>query len=567
MRKGKSTWFFLISLTIVISLIMSACSNGNNGSDKADGESGDTGDKQQNKELASEQVLNFVSSSDLPNVDPSTATDVTSFGVINRTHVGLISIEKKKAVPDIAKAMPKVNEDKTVYTFKIRDNAVWSNGDPVTASDFAFSWRRVLKPETASQYAYIMDAANIKNASEIINNKSDLYGKVEKLGVKAIDDKTLQVTLETPTPYFISLMSFVTFAPLNEEFVKKQGKNFAKEPENMLSNGPYKLAEWKHGSSWTLKKNDTYWNADNVNITKANYKVVKAQNTQLNLYKSDEIQMDGLSSEQVDAYKDTPEFHSIPGNGIFWWKLNVNTIPAFKNEKVRKAMSMVINRENAVKVLLNNGSIAAQYAVPKDFATGPSKKDFRVGTEDYLPGGVEEAKKLWKEAKKEEGIDTLELEYLTTDSDVAAELAEYFANQLEKLEGMKVTIRKLPWNAYLEADTNGNYEIGAGAGWFPDYKDPMTFLGYWYSENPNNTTGMEIEDYDKLIEKARSLGAKPEKRWKVLKKAEKVLIENAYAIPTYQSGSATIVKPYVEGVLFQNYGYSTYYREAKVYKH
>ncbi|GAA0593953.1 peptide ABC transporter substrate-binding protein [Virgibacillus siamensis] len=564
MRKENAIRFCLITLMLVIGLLMAACSSN---SSTANEDTDDTVDKQQNKELASKQELNFVSSSDLPNVDPSTATDVTSFKVINRTHVGLISIEKKKAVPDIAEAMPEVNEDKTVYTFKIRDNAVWSNGDPVTASDFVFSWRRVLKPETASQYAYIMDAANIKNAAKIMNKESDLYGKVEKLGVKAIDEKTLQVTLEGATPYFVSLMSFVTFAPLNEEFVKEQGNKFAKEPENMLSNGPYILSEWKHGTSWTLKKNDTYWNADNVNITKANYKVVKAQNTQLNLYKSDEIQMDGLSSEQVDAYKDKSDFHKIPGNGVFWWKLNVNNVPEFKNEKVRKAMSMVINRENAVNVLLNNGSLAAQYAVPKDFATGPNGKDFRDGVEDYLPGGVEEAKQLWKEAKKEEGIDTLKLEYLTTDSDVAAELGEYFANQLEKLEGMEVTIKKLPWNAYLETDTNGNYDIGAGAGWFPDYKDPMTFLGYWYSDNPNNTTGMEIDDYDKLIEKARTLGAKPEKRWQVLKEAEKVLIENAYAIPTYQSGSATILKPYVEGVVFQNYGYSTYYREAKVYKH
>ncbi|WP_077325242.1 peptide ABC transporter substrate-binding protein [Virgibacillus siamensis] len=564
MRNGKS-FFILFTLLLVIGLVLAACSNDSGGSDAGD----DSGDKtgKQNKELASKQVLNFVSSSDLPNIDPSTATDVTSFGVINRTHVGLISIEKKKAIPDMAEAMPEVNKDKTVYTFKIRDDAKWSNGDPVTASDFVFSWRRVLKPETASQYAYIMDAANIKNAVEIMDKQSDLYGKVEKLGVKALDDKTLQVTLEEPTPFFISLMSFVTFAPLNEDFVKEQGNKFAKEPKNMLSNGPYILSGWKHGSSWTLTKNDKYWNAEKVNITEANYKVVKSQNTQLNLYKSDDIQMDGLSAEQVNAYKDKPEFHSIPGNGIFWWKLNVKTVPEFKNEKIRKAMSMVINRENAVKVLLNNGSIAAQYAVPKDFATGPDGKDFREGVEDYLPGGVEEAKKLWQEAKKEEGIDTLELEYLTTDSDVAGELAEYFANQLEKLEGMKVTIKKLPWNAYLETDTNGNYDIGAGAGWFPDYKDPMTFLGYWYSDNPNNTTGMEIDDYDKLIEKARSLGAKPKERWKVLKEAEKVLIENAYAIPTYQSGSATLVKSYVEDIVFQNYGYSTYYREAKIYQH
>lgn len=566
MKREKSRWTLAVTLMLVLSMFLAACNSGGGGNE-ADGGDNTGGDSEASKELAEEQVLHFVRPSDLPSLDVSTSTDTTSAEVLNRTHTGLISIYNKKVVADIAADMPKVSEDKTVYTFKIRDNAVWSNGDPVTAQDFIFSWKRTLKPETASQYAYIFASANIKNAAKITNPESDMYGKVDKLGVKAIDDKTLQVKLESPTPYFISLMSFTTFAPLNEKFVKQQGNNYAKEPENLLSNGPYKITKWNHGSGWTIEKNDKYWNADSVNITKATYKVVKSQNTQNNLYKADEIQMDGLVAEQVGAYQGSEEFNKVPGNCVFWWKLNAKNVPEFKNEKVRKAISMVINREDATNVLLNNGSFPAQYAVPKDFATGPNGKDFRAGVDDYLPGGAEEAKKLWQEAKKELGIDTLKLEYLTTDGEVSGKLGEYYTNQIEQLEGISVTMKKLPWNAYLDAESKGNYDIGAGSGWCPDYKDPMTFLGYWHSENPNNTTGLKMDDYDKLIDKARNLGAKPEERWEVLHEAEKVLIEKAYAIPTYQKGTAILVKPYVEGIVFQNFDIEKYFREAKVYKH
>ncbi|MFC4558174.1 peptide ABC transporter substrate-binding protein [Virgibacillus kekensis] len=572
--KGKFKWTFIASLILMLALFLAACGGGDGsegdggeeaGGDEGTSSEGDSGE-QEEKKLAEEQVLNFVRGSDLPSVDISMATDTTSAEVIQRTHPGLITIKNKKAVPEMAAEMPEVNEDGTVYTFKLRDTK-WSNGDPLTAEDFVFAWQRLIDPETASQYAYIMGVANVKNAEKIMDDKSDIYGQVEKLGIKAVDEKTIEVTLESPIPYFASLMAFNKFGPINKSFYEEQGENFAKEPENLLTIGPYKLTEWNHGSGWTLEKNPDYYAADEVNITKATYKVVKEQNTQLTLYKDDEIQVDGLVSEQVNAWKDKPDFNQVPGNCIFWWQLNANNVPEFQNEKVRKAMSMVIDRESMVTVLLNNGSMAAQYVVPKDFATGPNGEDFSEGREDYLPGGVEEAQQLWKEAKEELGFETLEVEYATTDGSSAAEMGEYMANQLEQLEGLKVTIKKLPWNAYLEYTENDNQDIGAGSGWCPDFKDPETFLGYWHTDSPYNDLGIEMDDFDKLMDEARSLATKPEERWEVLKEAEKVLIENAYTIPTYQNGSAILVKPYVEGIVFQNFGIEQYFREAKVYEH
>ncbi|WP_077329440.1 peptide ABC transporter substrate-binding protein [Virgibacillus siamensis] len=572
MSKGKFKWSFVAALLLALGMVLAACSGGDSGESGSDSSSGgDDGEKSSaSKELAGEQVLHFVRGSDLPSVDISVATDTTSAEVIQRTHPGLITFKNKEMVPEMAKDMPEVSKDGLTYTFKLRENLKWSNGDPLTASDFVYAWQRLIDPDTKSEYAYIMGVANVKNADKIMNEDSDIYGKVEKLGVKAVDKHTLQVQLESPIPFFTSLLSFNKFGPLNEDFVKKQGDKFAKEPENLLTVGPYKLTKWDHGVGWTLEKYKDYYAADEVNITKATFKVVKEKNTQLSLYKSDEIQMDGLSAEQVNAWKDKPDFQQVPKNCVFYWTLNANNVPEFKNEKLRKAMSMVIDRKGLTNVLLNNGSIPAQYIVPKGLATGPDGKDFREGVEDYLPGGVEEAKGLWKEAKKELGIDTLEVEYATTDGDTSAQMGEYMANQLEQLKGLKVTIKKLPWNAYLEYTQNDKQEIGAGSGWCPDYKDPMTFLGYWYSGNPNTDgVGLERPKYDKLVEKARELAKqqKPEERWAALKEAEKLLIEKAYTIPTYQAGAAIVIKPYVEGIVPQSFGIEYYFREAKVYKH
>ncbi|WP_174615017.1 peptide ABC transporter substrate-binding protein [Virgibacillus ihumii] len=575
MSKGRLKWGFLAALLLALGMVLAACSGGGDGGSGegdsgSDSASGNDEKSSENKELADEQVLHFVRSSDLPSVDPSIATDTTSAEVIGRTHPGLLTFKNKELVPEMAAEMPKVSEDGLTYTFKLREGLTWSNGDPLTAEDFVFAWQRLIDPDTKSEYAYIMGVANVKNADKIMNQDSDIYGQVKKLGVKAVDKHTLQVTLESPIPYFNSLMTFNKFAPLNKKFVQKQGDKFAKEPENLLTVGPYELTSWDHGVGWTLEKNPDYYAADEVNITKATFKVVKESNTQLSLYKSDEIQMDALSSEQVDAWQNKPDFKQVPKNCVFYWTLNANNVPEFKNEKVRKAMSMVIDRKGLTNVLLNNGSIPAQYIVPKGLATGPDGKDFREGVEDYLPGGMEEAKQLWKEAKEELGIDSLEVEYATTDGDVSAQMGEYMANQLEQLEGLKVTIKKLPWNAYLEYTQNDKQDIGAGSGWCPDYKDPMTFLGYWYSENPNTDgLGLDRPKYDKLIEEARQLAKeqKPEERWAALKEAEKVLIENAYTIPTYQQGAALVIKPYVEGIVPQSFGIEYYFREAKVYKH
>jgi oligopeptide transport system substrate-binding protein len=559
--RGKARWSIFVSILLVLSLFLAACggASSNKGSDKKSGSS---------NELADNQVLYLYNGSDIPTLDYTQATDTTSGDALSMLKAGLMVTDNNQLKPDMAASEPKVSADGLTYTFTLRD-AKWSDGSPVTAQDFVYGWHHELDPKTAAPYSFIYASANIKNAAKILDQKSDLYGKVDQLGIKALDDKTLQITLEKATPYFLSLMSFQPFFPAKQSFVEKQGDKYAKEPENLLYNGPFTLAKWDHGQGWTFKKNPNYWDAKNITLNEVDVKVVKDETTSLNLYKTDKVYTKYLSAEYVDEYKNSPEFNTIPMSCVAYLKLNIAKVPAFQNEKVRKALYMAIDRKGITDILLKNGSIPARFFVPKNFTKGPDGKDFRAAAPDgYLKGGKDEATKLWNEAKKELNIKTLNLEYLTTDSDTASKFAEYDANQIEKaMPGVKVTINKQPWGEYLKKDDNGNYQIGGGASWCPDYQDPMTFLDMWTSTNQNNTGKWSNPEYDKLISDAANLGNKPAERWKKLQEAEKLLLTNAVIVPEYQLGRAVLVKPYVKGLVFQSYGALFDFRHVKIMKH
>lgn len=560
--RGKAKWSILVSILLVLSLFLSACSGNSNATN------GNAKDKANKPQLAAEQTLNFTSAADIPTLDLPQATDTTSFGVLGMVKSGLMTIYNNKLVPDLAKAEPDVNADGTVYTFHLRDGIKYSDGSPVTAQDFVWSWQHEIDPKTASPYNYIVASANIKNAAKIMDKNSDICGKVDQLGVKALDDKTLQVTLDKPTPYFLSLMSFATFFPLKKDFVEKQGDHYAKEPENLLYNGPYVLKSWQHGVGWTLEKNPDYWDAKNITIKEVNYKVVKDTTTALNLYKTDQIYEDPITGEYVDRYKNNPEFHTEPGNCVFYLTLNFAKVKAFKNLKLRQAIAMSIDREDMVNVLLNDGSVPAHFLVPKQFTFDKDGKDFRVSApKGYLLDGKDKAKQLWEEAKKELGIQKLDLTFNTTDIESRVKYTEYIVNQIEKtLPGIHITINKQPWGEYLKLSKEGNFDINGGSGWCPDYQDPMTFLDLFVSDPPNDGKWADPK-YDKMIDEARNLGNKPAERWAKLQEAEKYLITQAPVIPLYQNGDSYLVKPYVKGMVFESYGPSPDYRHAKIYKH
>lgn len=261
--------------------------------------------------------LNLTLAGDIPSLNISKASDMDSFHMLTNTMEGLTRVDAKGvATPAMAESWEQSEDGKT-WTFKIRKNAKWSNGDPVTAKDFEYSWKRTLNPETASQYGYVM--YDIEGASDYSNGKVD---NADNVGVKALDDNTLQVKLNRRVNYFDQLMSFCVFFPQNQKFVEAQGDKNGTTAENTVYNGPFTMSTWKMDDIVVLSKNDNYWDKDSVKLNTINFKVVKDSNARINLYESNEIDVVGLTSEHVDKYKDSKEFMTTKKAETYFLMLN-----------------------------------------------------------------------------------------------------------------------------------------------------------------------------------------------------------------------------------------------------
>ncbi|WP_347861181.1 peptide ABC transporter substrate-binding protein [Salimicrobium sp. PL1-032A] len=554
----KSNWLLLV-LVLALSMFLAACSGGSDDSAEGDSEgSEDTGG-----EGSGEQVLNLSETADIPTMDSSMATDAVAFQWLGSTKDGLYRLdEEAKAEPGIAKDH-EMSEDGTTYTFNLREDATWSNGDPVTANDFVYAWQRAVNPDVGSEYGPYMMSGVIENAEAVAAGEME----VSELGVTAVDDYTLEVQLEKPTPYFESLTAFGTFLPLNESFVEEQGDSYAQEADSLLSNGPFKFESWDQGEGWTVVKNEDYWDAENVQLEEINVNVVKDVATGVNLYNSGEIDRTNLSSEFVDEYRSSEEFQIKDEPTLFYIKMNQEG-DVLSNENARKAIQYAVNKQDMTDVILNNGSKPSTGHMPEGFVSSPgSGEDFREMNGDLVTSDLDKAKEHWSMAKEELGMDSIELEYLGGDTENAKKIDAYVKDQLEQLEGLTVNVSSVPFEVRLERDTNMNYEL-QNSGWGPDYIDPNTFLNMWVTDGGNNHTGYASEEYDSLINEANTdLAQDPEARWDNFLEAEKLLIEeDAVLAPLYQRSLAQLQKPYVKNVIVNPMGADYTYKYAYIEK-
>ncbi|HAL00189.1 MULTISPECIES: peptide ABC transporter substrate-binding protein [unclassified Exiguobacterium] len=546
MKKKKA--LALVGALTIAGSSLAACSTTDEGKKEGGSTSGDkTSDK---------QVLNLTSGSDIPALSPTVATDSVSFTVLNNVQEGLFRLdENQEATPGVAESVD-VSEDGLTYTFKLRDSK-WSDGSDVTAKDFEYAWKRVLDPKSGSQYAYIM---YIIDGAEAYNTGK---GKADDVAVKAVDDKTLEVKLTQPAEYFKSLTGFGSFMPLKQEFVEKQGKNFATKPDTFLYNGPFTLSDWKTEVGWSFKKNDQYWDKDNVKLDDINFKIVKEVSTSVNLYEKGDVDQVGLTSEFVDQYKDSKEFDTRLDASMYYIQMNFKN-ELLKNKDIRKAIDSGYDKAQMAKVLLNNGSIPAYYYVPKDFAKGPDGKDFRDGNEGFGSYDASSAKASFEKGLKEVGKKSVKLELLSYDDDNSKKISEYLKGEWEKnLPGLEVTIKQQPFKNKLDLESKGEFELSF-AGWGPDYQDPMTFLDMWVTGGPYNRGKYTSDKYDSLIKSAQK-EVDAAKRWQSLKDAEKTLLEDDQAISVmYQRGASFLRKPYVKGIVNHKVGADTSYKWASI---
>ncbi|MCA0989044.1 peptide ABC transporter substrate-binding protein [Guptibacillus algicola] len=553
----KKKFSLLLSVIMLLSLFLAACSGNSSTSGNTNSEGKASGDSEGTEETSKEQVLNLTDTQDIPTMDTTQATDTVAFNVMNQVFEGLYRLDKdNKPVLGMAAEEPKVEEKdgETVYTFTIREDANWSDGTPVTAGDFVYAWQKIIHPDTMGGYASMLGTAGIKNGNEIVTEGDPLYGKVEELGVKAVDEKTLEVTVTQKVPYFFDLLTFASFYPQPAEFAAEQGENYSLETDTMLYNGPFTLAEWNHGEGWKLAKNDGYWDADTVKLEEANYKIVKDEATKVNLYETGKIDRVSLSADFVDQFQGRDDFSTILDTAIFFLRLNQKN-EVLANNDIRKALFLAYDRDGLVNVLLNNGSIAARYLVPKEFLYLDGE-DFRApAPEGYLADkSADDAAGYWTKGLEALGKDSVEIEFLTTDSELASKIAEYAKEQFEsKLDGLTITINKQPWKQFLDLEDAGDFDISTG-GWGPDYPDPMTYVYMFETDGAYNRMDYSSEQYDKLVSDAK-VESDQQKRWEMMQEAERILIEEDTAIiPTYQRGGALLMKEHVKNYHIHKFG-------------
>ncbi|HDR3489559.1 MULTISPECIES: peptide ABC transporter substrate-binding protein [Bacillus cereus group] len=553
----------VVAPVLAMSMALTACST-SGGDKKTSTNSSSGGDSKSEEKLAAKQVFNKTENQEIPTMDTSKSTDTLGSQILGNTMEGLYRLDKEnKPIPAAAESSTK-SEDGKKYTFKLRKDAKWSNGDPVTAKDFVFGWQRLLDPKTAAEYAFI--AFPIKNAEAV--NKGEK--PVTELGVKAVDDLTLEVELEQAVPYFLNLVAFPSYYPLNEKFVKEKGDKYGLESDTTVYNGPFVLTDWKHEQGWKLKKNDQYWDKKTVKLDEINYSVVKEPATNVNLYDSGQIDFSLLTGEFVDKYRNNKEEYGVYNEpSTFFIRLNQKRggqDTPLKSKKLREAIALSIDKKNLTNVILNDGSKPADYLVPKGLAAGPDGKDFQETFKNGIKPDAKKAAAAWEEAKKELGKDQVTIEFLNYDTGNAKKVGEYVKDQIEKnLKGVTVNIKLQPFKQKLKLESDQDYDISYG-GWSPDYADPMTYLDMFESKHSHNQMSFSDQKYDEIIKKAGGeLMSDAKKRWEELGKAEKLLLEEDVAlVPLYQSARSYVMKPHVKGVVKHNISPEYSYKWAYV---
>ncbi len=508
--------------------------------------------------------LNIMLETPVQSLDPQQATDGTSFEVIAGYTDGLMQMDADgQAVPAIAETYD-LSDDGLTYTFHLRD-AKWSNGEPVTAADFVFAWQRAVDPAVASEYAYMLsDIGQIKNAAEIIAGSMDKG----ELGVTAVDDKTLEVQLNVPVSYFLSLMYFPTFYPVNQAFFESCGDTFATSPETTLSNGAFIMDAYEPAATaFHLTKNEDYWDAARVKLPGLNYQVIQDSQQALMSYQTGDLDMTLVNGEQVDQVKEDPEFITI-GAGYLWYvSPNMDAVPELANLNVRLALTSAIDREAITEDVLKDGSAPTYTAVPMQFAAGPDGSDFsedQAKFSDVCAFDAAKAAEYWTKGLEELGITELTLDMIVDADDAPQKVAQVLKEQWETtLPGLSVNLTVEPKKQRVEDMQNGDFQLGLTR-WGPDYADPMTYLGMWITDNPNNYGLWSNPEYDGIIAECTTgeLCTDPEGRWARLYDAEKLVMDEAVIFPLYTQCNAKMMSAKVSGVEFHPVALNRVYKNA-----
>ena len=495
-------------------------------------------------QLASEQVIRIGNGTEPRELDPATSTGVPESHIEDNLFEGLCSYDPftLKPIPGAAESW-QISSDGTVYTFKLRKNLKWSDGKKLDAHDFVYSWQRALDPKTASEYAYQL--YYIKNGEAF--NKGKLKD-AKQVGVVAKDAHTLVVTLKQPTPYFLNLTSFHTLYPVPRHAIKKHGKEWTKEGK-MISNGPYKLAEWRINKHIKLVPNEHYWDKGRVKIKTAFFMPIENEGTEEKAFLSGKLHMTTtVPSIKIPHYKKLKKrdpknavYQSTPMLGTYFYRFNVTKKPT-NDKRVRKALALTINRRLIVDKITKGDQVpawsftppkTAGYTYPRTFIKEePTKKD------------LAEAKRLLAEAGYPGGKGFPKIDLLYNTSEGHKKIAIAIQQMWKKHLGVEIGILNQEWKVFLNTVRALNYNISR-AGWIGDYLDPNTFLDMYVTGGGNNDLGFSNKDYDNYIKMAAA-ESNHAKRLEYFRKAEDILMAEVAVIPIYYYTNNSLISPKVK---------------------
>lgn len=487
---------------------------------------------------------------EISTVDISKATDGASFAQLNNVMEGLYYLGKN-AVPKKAIATStKVSNDQKTWTITLRKNAKWSNGDPVTAQDFVYSWQRTVDPKTASEYSYLF--SGIKNADAIVAGKK----KPNTLGIKAVGKYKLVITLDKKIPYFKILLTFPTFFPQNEKIVKKYGSKYGTASKYMVYDGPYTQQGWTGANlSWKLVKNKDYWDKKDVHLNYINFSVQKSTTTSYNLFQTGKLDAVFLNAQAAAQQKKKAGYTLRHPAETDYLQFNMKK-KAYKNKYFRYAVSEAIDRKELCKTLGDAYQPADTYTAKN--MTKVNGKDFTDLAESKTTKAItnynkKQAKKYYQKALKQLGKKSISFTILSADDDTSKKTAEYIQSQLEtNLGNINVKVQSIPGKSKLSRVNSGNFDCTLTA-WIADFADPISFLDCETTGNSYNYGKWSNAEYDKLIKLSKSTSSNSQ-RMKYLEQAENILMKDQGLTPLFQPGEAWLVNPKVKNVIYNGAG-------------
>ena len=543
-------------LSLLMAAVMAAsvagCSSSNSTSTStADSTSGSTASATNTS--SDKKILSVQIGPNPETLDPALNSAVDGGNMILTNFECLLTNDENGQIAPGAAESWEVSEDGKTYTFKLRDGLKWSDGTPLTAEDFVYSWQRVCDPNVAAPYA--------ETVLSMVEGYDDaIAGDIEKLNVEAPDDQTFVVHLKDACPYFESLAAFATLSPVQKATIEANGDAWATDASTYVSNGPFYITEWVPSSYILMEKNPNYWDAENVKLDGIKFNLIEDANAAYNAYNAGEIAMiKDVPTEEIPSLKDRDDFFVEPIIGTYYVSMNTEKEP-FTNKDVRKALSLAIDRDYLANTLMQGTySPAGNFVGPgwadingTEFVENSNGGEEFISTTDY-EADLEEAKKLLADAGYPNGEGLPKITYTTNDSGYHKAVAEYLQQAWKEL-GIDMDVDIVEWASFTPMRRNGDYEV-ARNGWVGDYTDPSNILDLLYSTNGNNDGKFSNEEYDKQMEISRTTLDEQE-RSDALHKAEEILMEEAGCIPlAYYNDFWLEDQTKVKGIWHSPYGY------------